>query len=188
MKRWLAFTIIPVFIVLGFVQEMVKVNVNYYLEQTSNVPGFYNGTYEQRKQWMEDHRIDAPFDYYYSHRPIDWLHHLSLGQLSKLKWGLAVFFIGIHFTLNVLFLRLYFRASEEKQRKQAKRFLPMLYIVSFVLAGIFLVGGKLIGMDVPSYNISRKILGFMQSPMPAILLILLIPLAARFEEQRKVES
>ncbi len=163
MKHWL---LLPLMLLLGFAQEMVKVNVNFYLDETARYPEFYSLSVEERKSWLDEQRLDAPFNYYYSHRPIDALHQFSRSELNMLKWGLAVFFIAVNILLNLLFLKWAFNDPF------FTKLLLWMMAACFVLAGFFLVGGKLIHMDEPGYNVARKILGFMQSPIPALLLFI----------------
>lgn len=170
MKHWL---LLPLMLLLGFAQEMVKVNVNFYLEQTASEPAFYDWSEEDRKGWLDVKRIDAPFNYYYSHDPIDALHSFSRSQLTSLKWGLAIVFIIVNIILNYFFLKWAF------QDPFFTRLLLWMMAVCFVLAGFFLVGGKVIGMPEPGYNIARKILGFMQSPVPALVLFVIGRLRSR---------
>lgn len=153
-------------LLLGFAQEMVKVNMNFYLDETANTPAFYDLQEDERRAWLDEKRIDAPFNYYYSHDPIHALNQFSRSELNALKWGLAILFIAVNVLLNLLFLKWAFHDPF------FTKLLLWIMAACFVLAGAFLIGGKLIHLDEPGYNIARKILGFMQSPIPALLLFL----------------
>lgn len=52
----------------GFLQELVKININYTLEAGDKINNFYDQDFATKKQWLEATAVDAPFDYYHNHR------------------------------------------------------------------------------------------------------------------------
>lgn len=165
MHKLLGVLVLAFSLVLGFFQENAKVGINYYLEQSATILGFYQLDSEGRREAMKQREIDAPFDYYYSHRKLDFLNEWSESKISKAKWGLAAVLIVVNFGLNFLLLRFW----TEPQLKKFRALL-LLTISAVLICGVFLIGGKLLGYAAPGYNVARKALGFLQGPLPAIVL------------------
>lgn len=159
--KWLV--IVVVFVVLGFFQELVKVNVNYVIEQGSLINGFFELSYEQRIEALAASKRNNPFDYYHSHTPINALQWMSLGQLKALKWLLTILFVGVFFLLNRKAL------SWLIEDKRMNKWLLSTYIISFGTAFLIYGLGYVFGSMDLFYNISRKMVGALQSPVPAMM-------------------
>jgi hypothetical protein len=159
--KWLLLVI--AFVILGFFQELIKVNVNYVIEQGSLIEGFFDKGYEERITALADSKRNNPFDYYHSHTPIDALQLLALGQLKALKWVLTILFVVIFFLLNRKALG--WLIKDERMNK----WLLSTYFISFGSA-FFIYGlGYVFGSMDLFYNISRKMVGALQSPVPAMM-------------------
>jgi hypothetical protein len=150
-------------IALGFFQEFLKVNVNFTIDEGSKIPGFWNMSFEQREQALYQASRHNPFDYYHSHTRIPILNHLGLVSLKSLKWVITVFFVVVFYGVNRSMI------SRLVEDKRGGKWLKITYLVSFSFA--FLV--YLVGLPTQSadlfYNVSRKMVGALQSPIPAMM-------------------
>jgi hypothetical protein len=150
-------------VVLGFTQEWVKVSLNFHIEKGILINGFFEKTAAERIAILEEVKNDNPFDYYQSHEIIDWYANLSLAQLKKLKWGATVFFVVVFFFLNKWIIRMLLN------RSKLNKWLMYTYLGAFSTAFfIYLLGGLLNQLDL-FYMVSRKMVGALQSPVPAIM-------------------
>lgn len=153
-----------VYIFLGFFQEYSKVNVNYHLETGASIPGFFQQSTEQRKILLDAQKQYAPFDYYYSHAPLDALHFLSQKQLVGLKWVITFFFIVTYYLLNKTVI-------DKVCKSQEAITLHLVFGVGLFLFSLAVFGlGKLAGQPDAAYAVSRKIAGFLQSPLPIAMI------------------
>jgi hypothetical protein len=165
MKRTLLVMLIMVIaLISGFYQEKIKISVNYLLERGDQIPGYYNANPEQRQQWIEQTRLDTPFDYYHNHSTVSWLYGYSRSELNFLKWGITIFFIGWFLLLNwaVLFAL--------KVRSAAGRVLAWTYLSMSIIAFLLFAAGRGGNAEVHTYALSRKILGALQSIIPSMII------------------
>ena len=73
MTKWAKVILLVIGILLiGFMQERVKVNINFILEKSTNFPNFFNLPAEQRIEVLAPLKKQGNFDYYYSHGNIQW--------------------------------------------------------------------------------------------------------------------
>ena len=161
--RWGLISVIVLMLMLGFSQEMLKVNINYYLDISSKDAGFFERSPEARAQFFIDQKIDAPGDYYHSHRQLNVLHHLSESEIGMFKWGAALLFIILNVALCYFALRF----------SGAAEMVNWLFVVTgsaICLALVFFFFSRMASEPVPMYHIARKFLGFAQSPLPALIL------------------
>jgi hypothetical protein len=165
MKRTLLIIgIVLLALVSGFYQEKIKISVNYLLERGDQIPGYYQATPEQRQQWIEQTRLDTPFDYYHNHQTVSWLYNLNRSELNKLKWGITVFFMGWFLMIN--WAALYALNA----RLAAGRVLALSYLSMSIIAIILFLAGRGGSLEVHTYALSRKILGALQSIVPAMII------------------
>lgn len=152
------------FIVLGFVQERAKVSLNYYLDRAQLEPAFFDFPPERRDAWLNEHAVNAPYDYYYNHKRIRWYDHLSHKQLEVLKWMYALIFIALHVLLSHLALKMW---------KAPRAMFATIYIGTLSIMALSLIFFTLsrTGQGEAAYNVARKLLGFIQSPLPLVLLL-----------------
>jgi hypothetical protein len=149
---------------LGFYQEKLKISINYILDQSGKIPGFFNGTAEQKKRWIEANRFDAPFEYYHNHETVEWLYKLNASELGGLKWGATILFSVLFFVLNAAML------NSLGAKEGATTILLLFYLVLAALAfGIYALGIAL-SEHVHFYAISRKIMGALQSMVPVLII------------------
>jgi len=150
-------------------QERLKIAVNFYLEQSSVISGFYDQNAEWRNAAMNElkAKANAKHDYYWNHNSIDSFNHLSFSEMKMLKGLLAVFFILLSFFAALLVLKLWFGSGN------------VLYVLVFGYAVILilLLFAAVLVFLFPAmsgwYAVSRELLGIVQSPIPLLVLGLL---------------
>jgi len=147
------------FVVLGFLQELLKVNINYQIEVGDTIPGFFEESHDQRTILLSKQYVYAPFDYYYSHMSLDALSYFSRKQLIIMKWGLTLGLVALYYFLNTRVVKMLVGG------KRAVRVHLGLYLALFGFSFIIFLVGKVLGMPEASYAISRKIVGFLESPI-----------------------
>lgn len=152
-------------LILGFYQERLKISINYVIENGQHISGFFEMNEQQRKEAIELHRVDAPFDYYHNHTTEEWLYRFSFPQLNKLKWAVTIVSLFVFCTINALIVRIY-----SGQRKLAL-WLIYLYAVLIVAAFSVFFIGQFSGLGESAYAISRRITGALQSLVPSMIFI-----------------
>ena len=158
-KSWWALCLL---VVLGFVQERFKVAVNYYIDVSSTIPGFFGLSAEEKKERINEAKQDIPYDYYYNHSSFEFLHRIPQKGLTLLKWVATALFIFLNGYFGWLVLR-------HLPWADCKGFYFWLHISVLVIALLLYVGGVLIGYRDVGYGAARKLVGFLQSPTPAII-------------------
>lgn len=159
--RWLALILLAIGI--GFFQERLKVSINFTLDMGDRITNFYEMSADQRTQAIAQIKTNNPFDYYQSHDSVNVLNHLSKSQLKAFKWVVTVFFVVVFFFLNRLALQWIFN------NQTLSKWLATTYIVAFCSALIIYFGGFVFGRPDLFYNVSRKMVGALQSPIPAMM-------------------
>lgn len=162
-RTWFVFLLI---FTLGFFQERFKVAVNYYLDVASSDLNFYSWTPEQKEDYIKSNNPNIPYDYYYNHESFPFLHQFDEQEIKSMKWWSTLLFIFINGSLGYVLLM---RASLGK----AQKLHAIMYLTAIVLALVFFALGKLFSLPTQGYGVARKLAGFLQSPLPAIFLVLL---------------
>ena len=86
--------------------------------------------------------------------------------MTRAKWVLMAAIVLCFFSLDALFLRAAGVADRWKE-------LLLIYVSAGLLtAGFWFVDGQA-GAGEAGYNVAREVLGFLQSPMPSLMLVLL---------------
>lgn len=167
MRKWLLrIAVVLFFIVIGFLQEWVKVNVNWFIDHLPYVPNYDSLSAEDRLAALSVLNYDAPYDYYYSHTTIESLANLTTGRLVLLKHAIALGLAALYFGLNMLVFKRILRKPE------LNKILVYIYIgISFIVAAFF---GYYFLVEQYSavYNVGRELLGFLQSPLPLVVVFL----------------
>lgn len=157
--------LVLVALVIGFLQENLKVSVNYLLETGDRIPTFFQQDSNTKQVWLEQVKVNAPFDYYHNHKRIDWLNQLSRENLVRLKWVITLLFVVAFMFINAWLImwwtneRLYFKWTLR------------LYLFFFILSFAIYVGGLLTGTLPQAYGVSRKLVGGLQSLVPLMILL-----------------
>lgn len=178
MKLWHGIVVMT-FVVIGFAQERLKVSLNYYLDITASSTGFYDLPPDRRDAWLNDRKVNAPYDYYYNHDRIGWYNNFSRKELTALKWGYALVFILVHASLSGAVIVKWYKAKlwplkkikHSKAELKSLRYLLLLYAGAAILALLFFVIIRVGVNPEASYAVARKLLGFMQSPFPLIIVL-----------------
>lgn len=161
---WIVFWLILA-VITGFVQERLKVNVNYLIENGDKMNGFFDQSAETKREWLEFSKIDAPYDYYHNHGRLEFLLNFSRKQLTILKWAITVIFVGVFLVINAYLLK------GLTGSRDLLIWCVRLYLIFFALSfGIYLFG-VLTGSATQAYGISRKIVGGLQSLIPFMILM-----------------
>lgn len=155
--------IIVIVIALGFFQEFVKVNINFTIEQGNRIPGFWEMSFADRETALYNASRHNPYDYYHSHTRIPFLNSLGVRQLGIMKWGLTLLFVALFFALNRWMI------GRLIPDPRGKKWLMWTYIVTFCTALLIYMAGLPTAVPDLFYNISRKMVGALQSPIPAMM-------------------
>lgn len=158
-KTWWVFILI---VALGFFQERFKVALNFYLEASQMAPHFFELSDAEKELQIEGSRLEIPFDYYHNHESFELFHSMSLMHLKATKWLATAIFIFLNGYLGWLVLR-YLRW------KDAKPFYLWLHVSVLALALLLFASGQALGYLQEGYAAARKLVGFLQSPTPAII-------------------
>jgi len=150
-------------ITVGFLVELIKVNVNFNIEQGSKYPGFYELAPDARAEALEKLKMDNPYDYYHSHTSLSWLNYLSLRQLKVLKWIHTVVFVVVFFLINGWMVK---RVIHDER---ALKWLLITYTSAFTFALLIYLIGLPTSKAHLFYNVSRKMIGALQSPIPTMM-------------------
>ena len=126
---------------LGFFRENLFVNINYILYSKLN------------------NEIYTPVRY------ISFLTAFSYKTVYIAKWFITPLFAFIFWFVQKQFLTLLFN------EKKITRWLSILYLSLFLLAGVFFVAGWALGDINKGYTFSRIFMGLLQSPISCMILI-----------------
>ena len=144
----------------GLVQEQSKIKVNHYL-QVGDAEQFWDQDAQERESWWQASAPAGRQNFYVSRETWTVFHSFSRGQLVAFKWGLSGLILLVFFILDVLLLR----ATGVAER------VPWLVVI-YVTAGIPMLG---LGFSSPGeawYALARDMLGFLQSPLPSVMVVL----------------
>jgi len=161
----------------GFLQEYLKINVNYILETGRQIPGFFSMDEEKKKAWIEYKKKNAPNDFYHKPETITALYSLKEQTLEQIKWINTIAFIGVFLFLNVSLVRLI------TGNNQLARWMLYLYGAFFILALIVFLLGKLTGKLENTYMLSREIVGGLQSLIPLMIMLPAIWVAEKMNKK-----
>jgi hypothetical protein len=162
-RKFSAVGVLLAMLAFGFYQERVKIGMNFYLDLGDRVSGFYDADADQREELFLTYRYEMNRDPYSSTIYIPWLHHLDRSTISTLKWVLTIVFTLVHLLLALAIFQLWFG-----ERKYL-HWIIMFYGVVFVLAGAIFVFGKLTGTHDATYQVTRKLMGALQSAVPVMV-------------------
>lgn len=147
-QRWvLIAALILAFILLGFLRDFIFINLNYHLAHLKT----------------EGSRSIA-------HSFFDFLNQFTFMQVYYSKYVITLLFTILNFLLGYFLIRIVL--STEK----LLRLYAFLYIAVTAAALLFFAGGFIVGDSDQGYSFSRILMGFLQSPVPAALLIFGYPL------------
>lgn len=171
-SRWIIATVVLIGLVAGYFQENVKIAINFTLD-CAQYAGWDSQSIAGRSQQLEAFRVNRPSDYYYNHNPIESLAHLTVGQLKALKWAFSLLLIAFYWILTWIGLRKSYKG------KFPVRVLHYGYVGLLVLCATIFAFGKFFQI-APAYDVAREILGWLQSVVPLLLLVLGYSIYLRF--------
>ncbi len=175
-KPWWAL-VLAAMVGFGYVQEDAKVKLNHYIAIGEQFTDFYDFgleecqgdascMYAKRKGWWDDYSPLCRSSASYNRETFTLFHWWGAEQMARAKWGLMVAIVLGFFMLDALFLR----AAGVGERW---RLLLLVYLASGLVVTAFYVFDGRGGADDPGYNVAREVLGFLQSPLPSLMLVLL---------------
>ena len=183
---WLA--VLMLMVVFGYIQEDVKIKLNHYAQVGDHYLDFYSYQhlecdwepecmYESRKDWWDRFAPMSRTSFYVTRDTFDVFHRMGPGELKRLKWGLMVAIVLGFFVLDAMFLR----AAGVGERW---KLLMLIYGASGLVTAVFWALDGQAGQNEAGYNVAREVLGFLQSPLPSLMLVLLPWLRNRALEGR----
>lgn len=165
-------------LLFGYVQEGAKVRLNHYIEVTASQPDFEALDPAGRARWWSGHAPPATDGLFSTRSTFDSFHSMSLHRLVLLKWAWAAAIVAMFFALDAALLW----ALGVGHRW---RLLALMYaiagavVLSFYAMSYALNGGAPAQGFRPGYHVAREVLGFLQSPLPSLLLVFVPALLAR---------
>ncbi|MCB0761553.1 MAG: hypothetical protein KDC12_08530 [Flavobacteriales bacterium] len=164
-RKLIAVIVVALAVCFGFVQERIKIEMNFLLEHAIAIPGYDDMTPLDRQVHMDAYRRDHPFDYYFSHSPIDFFYRFTVSALGKLKWVLAIVFLVVNAAMVLVAF------AKWVGHRRINRVIIWLYALFLFLAlGVYALA-HLLGFSEAGYGFARKILGALQSPIPLMIMI-----------------
>ena len=164
-------------ILFGYIQEDAKVKLNHYIAIGEQFTDFYEYgreecegeaqcMYEKRKAWWDDYSPLCRASASPNRETFSVFHWWGAQEMLRAKWVLMVLIVLGFFLLDALFLK----ASGVGDRW---RLLLMVYATSgLVVAAFYLFDGRG-GAEEAGYNVAREVLGFLQSPLPSLMLVVM---------------
>ena len=145
----------------GLLQEQSKIKVNHYL-RVGDAERFWEDDVETRTAWWEAHAPIGRHNFYVSRATWPLFHGLTRTQLVAFKWGFSAAILLIFFALDVLFLR----ATHVGER------VPWLVLI-YATSSVPMVGLAFSSPGEVWYALARDMLGFLQSPLPSLMVVLI---------------
>ena len=142
MKNWLIILLVIAILAMGSFREVIFVSIN-------NQIAYESGS------------IESNFLVSY----LSFLENYSSRTLIILKWALTMLF-----TLSFWLLG-YWALKKVFKRRMAAHYYTGLYIIFFGLAGLIYLLGALFNLEATAYDLSRGIMGGLQSPLPLIIIL-----------------
>lgn len=172
---WLA--VLAAMVVFGYLQEDAKIKLNHYMAVGDRYTDFYTYKFEEcdwdaqcmydaRKDWWDRFAPMSRNNFYVTRDTFEVFHGWGREEMTRAKWGLMAAIVLCFFVLDALFLR----AAGVGDRW---RLLLLVYAASGVVVVVFWVLDGRGGAEQAGYNVAREVLGFLQSPMPSLMLVLL---------------
>lgn len=149
--KWLTIISLAVaFIAVGYLRDFIAVNLNYHL-----------------------HYIQNQTEYSSAHSFFDFLNRFTFWQIYLSKYALTIVFTFLNFGLGYHLLRTFFTD------RFILRVFIWKYLVVTAVALLFFGIGFAVGNSEGGYAFSRLLMGYLQSPVPAVILLFAFPLYRR---------
>jgi hypothetical protein len=161
----------------GYIQEDAKIKLNHYMKVGDRYSDFYDYGHvecnweascmlEKRKEWWDGYAPFCRTSISYSRDTFEVFHRLGRVEMARAKWGLMVAIVLGFFVLDAMFLR----AAGVGERW---KLLMLIYGASGLVTAVFWALDGQAGQNEAGYNVAREVLGFLQSPLPSLMLVLL---------------
>lgn len=144
----------------GLLQEQAKIKVNHYLK-VGDAADFWSLDTPDREAWWVGHAPAGRHNFYVSRSTWPIFHGLDRGEVVAFKWGLSAAVLLVFFALDVLLLR----AAGVAERT------PWL-VGMYIAASLPMLGFVVASPGGSMYALARDMLGFLQSPLPSLLVVL----------------
>jgi hypothetical protein len=131
-----------VLLALGFIRETLFVNINSVL---------YDKLYNENNHFVAWY--------------LSFITRFTYQTIYIAKWFITPLFVFFYWFIQRKFLFFLFN------KKTVVRWLGVLYLSLFLLAGIFFAAGWAFGQINDGYTFSRLFMGLLQSPAPCMILI-----------------
>jgi len=151
--KFIPLIILIAMLVFGYFQEYAKVTLNEYRSFADSYSGFYDSTPKERSAIYNSASI--PFS----------IHSFSKSDLAITKGVLSVFILLVFFMLDAFFVKV----TSRPESPSVLPWLILLYIVVSIPMSIFFFLSP--NQASPSYAVSRELLGFLQSPLPSLMIV-----------------
>lgn len=144
---------------LGLVQEQAKIKINHYLAVATD-SNLWEKEASHRKEWWDSNAPEGRHNFYVSRDTWGWFHRLSQSEMVAFKWGFSAMVLLGFLVLDMLLLK----AWGVPERVQ-------WLFAMYVTTGFPMVGFALSSPGDAWYALARECLGFLQSPLPSLLVI-----------------
>jgi hypothetical protein len=149
---------------IGAIQENWKIDINYILEWSPYIPNYESLEIQERAHALKSSHPYMPYDYYFNHRSNDWILHMDVRSLTKLKWGLTFLFVGVFLAINWLLVRTF------NPPKKLQHLLWKGYAVVLVVSAIIFMTTRVFDFANQGYAFVRELVGGLQSMVPGVIL------------------
>jgi hypothetical protein len=161
-KRGIIFTIIItlLLLVLGYWRDHLFVNLNYQAYKVA---------------------IDPSVEFTLPH-DLSWLGNLSYSTLYWLKFPFTLFFSLLYYLIAFITIRRFFPG------RRFQRLNSLIYGITFLVSLFIFSIGYFIGRYETFYSISRYIMGFLQSPLLLMLVVIAFRVAGLMPAEPKKDA
>jgi hypothetical protein len=172
-KRPLWIAVLFGMLVFGFYQELAKLHLNHYTDTLRRNPELDAlGADDRAVLWAEFHQ-PKQLQYYTIQGTWSGFHSFSLRQLHLLKWLLSLGILLVFFVFDGLFL---------KTTGHFNRW-PWLVVI-YGMSGCVILVFMLAFPARTGYAVAHEFLGFLQSPLPSFLIVLVPSLLERIPKNQ----
>lgn len=148
MLKWAAVAVVVVaFVAVGYLRDFIAINLNYHL-----------------------HFLQNQYEHSSAHSFFDFLNNYTYQQVYYSKYVMTLLFTVLNFLLGAFLLWLIIN------QQRLLIIYIWLYVLVIVASALFFGGGYLVGNPEGGYSFSRILMGFVQSPVPAAILLFGYPL------------
>lgn len=149
LRNILLLVIVAIYIGLGYLRDFIFININFAIDKM---------------------RSGTPFE---GHSFMEFLKDFEPRTLFASKYFLTMTFTVLNFLPGAFAIYLLFRI------RRYLNWYAMLYATVLLVSLLFYGGGHLLNFEQHGYSLARLFMGFLQSPLPAMMFIPLLWLHQR---------